>query len=313
MASSIDTSMVKQFSSNVLHLCQQKDSRVWNLFGRSESLNSEEAYFDRLGSIDDIKEKTGRNSDVEFTDVPYSRRRLTMRDYYWATLVDKEDKLRIIHNPESEYSQAARAQFARKLDDLGIAALLGTVYSGKAGATAVTLPNSQKLVATNGSGVFSNFNIHVLRQLKYMFDVNEVEDQNRHILLGAKEIQNLLSQEEMTSSDYAAVKALVHGEINSFMGFNFHRIERLPFTSGSTQVNLTTGEVGSGSDSAASGSKRCIAFAGSAMLKGIGANPTAKVSDRPDKHYATQLYMSMSLGAMRMEEEKVIEIITKIS
>jgi hypothetical protein len=312
MASSIETSMVKQFSSNIYHLSQQKDSRVWSLFNRKETLNSEEAYFDRLGAINDVQEKVGRNSDVQFSDVPYTRRRLTMSDYYWATLVDKEDKLRLIHSPESEFAIAARSQMARKMDDIGIAALLGTVYSGKAGATAVTLPDTQKIAAVSG-GAHSQFNIETLRHLKYKFDVNEVEDMNRHILLGAAEIRALLQEDEMTSSDYAAVKALVHGEINTFMGFNFHRIERLPFTTASTTIDYATGAVGSGAGTAASGSKRCIAFAGSAMIAGIGANPTAKLSERADKHYANQLYYSMSIGAMRMEEEKVIEILVKQS
>jgi hypothetical protein len=309
---SIDTSMVKQFSSNIYHLAQQTDSRVWPLFKRKESIVGEEKYFDRVGTTS-MQEKVGRNSDTTFTDMDYTRRRLTMRDYFWSTLVDKEDKLRIIHNPESEYSIEARNAVARKMDDIAIASLLGTVYTGKTGATAVTLPDAQKICATSG-GAFSQFNIETLRQLKYMFDVNEVPDLERHLLIGAAEIRAMLQEEKMTSQDYAAVKALVHGEINTFMGFNFVRLERLPLlTSAITNADLTDGSIGDGASTLAVGSKRCIAFAGSAMIAGIGANPTAKVSERPDKHYANQLYYSMSIGAMRMEEVKVVEVITKQS
>lgn len=310
---SIDTSMVKQFSSNIYHLAQQKDSRVWPLLKRKETIVGEEKFFDRLSSDDSVQEKTGRNVDVVFTDMEYTRRRLTMRDYFWATLVDKEDKLRVIHNPESEYAIAARSAVARKMDDIAIAALLGTVYTGKTGSTATVLPDTQKICANDGTN-FTNFNIGTLRHLKYKFDVNEVDDNDRHILLGAAEIRSMLAEDEMTSSDYAAVKALVHGEINTFMGFNFHRLERLPLlTAAVTTANLATGDITSGAANLAIGSKRCIAFAGSAMLAGIGANPTARVSERADKHYANQLYYSMSIGAMRMEEVKVIEVITKQS
>jgi hypothetical protein len=309
MSEQITTSMVKQFSSNVYHVAQQKDSRLWPLIQRKETLQGEEKYFDRIGTVDAM-EKVGRHSETTFQDTPYSRRRLTMRDYFWADLVDKEDKLRIIHNPESEYAIAARAAMGRKMDDIAIAALLGTVYTGKSGATPVVLPDVQKYACFNGSG-FSNMNVQALRDLKFKFDAAEVDDMNRFIACGAAEIRALLGETQITSSDYAAVKALVNGEVNSFMGFNFIRLERLPFTTGSTQINASTGAVGSGSDSAPSGSKRCIAFAGSALIGGIGANPTARVSERPDKHYANQVYFSMSLGAMRMEEVKVIEILTK--
>lgn len=309
---SIDTSMVKQFSSNIYHLAQQTDSRVWPLFKRKESIVGEEKYFDRVGGTV-MQEKVGRNSDTTFTDMDYTRRRLTMRDYFWSTLVDKEDKLRIIHNPESEYSIEARNAVARKMDDIAIAALLGTVYTGKTGATPLALPDSQKIAAVSG-GAFSQFNIETLRHLKYLFDVNEVADNERHLLIGAAEVRAMLQEEKMTSQDYAAVKALVHGEINTFMGFNFVRTERLPLlTSAITTADLTDGTIGDGASNLAVGSKRCIAFAGSAMIAGIGANPTAKVSERPDKHYANQLYYSMSIGAMRMEEVKVIEVITKQS
>jgi hypothetical protein len=307
--SQISTSMVKQFSSNIYHLSQQKDSRLMPLIQRKETIVGEEKFFDRIGTVE-VMEKVGRHSNTTFADTPYSRRRVTMRDYFWADLVDKEDKLRIIHNPESEYAIAARAAIGRKMDDIIVAAAIGTVYTGKNGATPLTLPNSQKVAAINGSG-HSQMNIDLLRQLKYIYDVNEVDEMKRHIVCGAAEIKALLEQEEITNNDYNSVKALVNGEVNSFMGFNFVRIERLPYTTQAIQFDASTGEIGVGSDAIAVGSKRCFSFAGDGLLAGIGANPTARVSERPDKHYANQVYYSMSLGAMRMEEVKVIEFFTK--
>ena len=306
---SIDNSMVKQFTSNIYHYSQQKDSRIWNLFTRSESINGEEKYFDAVGGTD-VMEKTGRNQDTTFTDFEHFRRRLTMRDYFWATLVDKTDKLRLIHSPESEYSIEARNAFARKLDDIAIAALLGTVWTGKTGTTPLSLPNASKLAATK-SGDFSGFSVETLINLKYMFDVKEIDDKDRHIAVGAAEIRNLLNEDKVTNADYANIKALVHGEVDTFMGFKFHRLERLPSLTVAATINKVTGEVGTGSDSAAIGSKRCIAFTKDALIKGIGANITSKATERADKHYATQLYMSMSLGAMRNDEDKVIEILVK--
>jgi hypothetical protein len=36
--------------------------------------------------------------------------------------------------------------------------------------------------------------------------------------------------------------------------------------------------------------------------------PTARISERPDKRYSTYIYYSTSMGATRLEEEKVVEI-----
>ncbi len=276
---------------------------------RKESIQGEEKYFDRIGTVE-VMEKVGRHSNTTFADTPYSRRRISMRDYFWADLVDKEDKLRIIHNPESEYSKAAQASMGRKMDDIMIAATLGTVYTGKNGATPISLPDSQKYGCINGSG-FSELNVETLRQLKYKFDSEEVDEMKRYIVCGAAEIRAMLRETEITNADYNSVKALVSGEVNSFMGFTFIRIERLPYTTAAITFDAATGDVGTGSDTIPVGSKRCFAFAGDAVIAGIGANPSARVSERPDKHYANQVYFSMSLGGMRMEEVKVIEFFTK--
>jgi hypothetical protein len=308
MSNQIPSSFVKQFSSNIYHLSQQQDSRLVPAVQRKESIEGEEKYFDRIGTVEAM-EKVGRHSDTTFQDTPYSRRRLTMRDYFWADLVDKEDKLRIIHNPESEYAMAARKAMARKMDDIVIGAALGDVFTGKNGSTAVSLPNEQKLGAIDGGG-FSQMNVELLRGLKQKFDENEVDDSMRHIVCGASEIRAMLQETEITNSDFNTVKALVNGEVNSFMGFNFHRIERLPFTTAPIAFDAATGNVGVGGDAIPAGSKRCFAFCGSGLVMGIGANPTARVTERPDKHYANQVYYSMSLGAMRMEEVKVIEFFT---
>jgi hypothetical protein len=96
MSNQITTSMVKQFSSNIYHLSQQKDARIWPLFKRKETIQGEEKYFDRIGTVDAM-EKVGRHSDTTFQDTPYSRRRLPIREYFWADLVDKEDKLKILN------------------------------------------------------------------------------------------------------------------------------------------------------------------------------------------------------------------------
>ena len=45
-----------------------------------------------------------------------------------------------------------------------------------------------------------------------------------------------------------------------------------------------------------------------AVKLAIGADVKAKISERDDKSYATQVYYSMALGAVRMEEEKVFQI-----
>jgi hypothetical protein len=58
------------------------------------------------------------------------------------------------------------------------------------------------------------------------------------------------------------------------------------------------------------GDRACLAWRQSALLLAIAQTPKVKVTERPDKSYATQVYCAMSVGATRMEEEGVVEIAT---
>ena len=121
---------VKQYASNVYHLSQQKESRLRSHV-KFDSFIGEGKFYDRLGETE-VYEKTGRYSDTKWVDVEWSRRRLNFRDYRFAHPVDQADKLRLIHNPESEISMAARKAFGRrmKLSSVQVLALHTQVKKG---------------------------------------------------------------------------------------------------------------------------------------------------------------------------------------
>jgi len=110
----------------------------------------------------------------------------------------------------------------------------------------------------------------------------------RFLVCGPQQIADLLAVTQVTSSDFNTVKALAQGDINSFLGFDF-------ITS-----NLLTQD--------ATPNRQVFAFAADGIKLGIGKDITAKISERDDKSYSTQVYYSMDLGATRMEEEKIVEI-----
>jgi hypothetical protein len=309
MSSFVTEHMVKQFSSNVYHLSQQKGSRLRGIC-RVETLNGEAAFYDSYGEVN-AQPKVGRHSDTTYQETPHFRRRVTMDDYFWADLVDKEDKLRLLHDPESQYAKAAMMAMGRKMDDIAIGAALGTSYAGKEGGTPVVLPDVQKIGAFSG-GASSGLNVRTLRAVKKKFAQNEVDSDDLYMIISAEQIDNLLGETEVTSSDYAAIKALVNGEVNTFMGFNFIRIERLPQTTAIQNFNASNGAVGgAGVDSIAIGARRCIATTKSGILLALGADVTGRVDELPQKHYTKQVYASMTMGGTRLEEEKIVEILVK--
>lgn len=306
MSQQVTEWQAQQYNANTMHLSQQKGSRLQGAV-RRETQKGVAQFFDRLGLVAAVK-RTSRHGSTPQIDTPHSRRMVTLEDFEWGDMVDDQDKLRMIHDPTSDYAMAAAFAFGRSKDDTIVAASVGNAYSGEKGTTPVAHPDTQKYAANNGSA-FTNLNVATLRAVAKMMDAKEVEGK-RYFAFTASQKDALLGQTEVTSSDYNTVKALVQGEINTFLGFEFIRLERLLATT-STVASPTTGAVGSGSSVV--GFRSCFAWAEKGLLMSVGEDFTTKIGERPDKGFNTQVYAKMSIGATRMEEEQVVEVICKES
>lgn len=307
MSQEITVAFVQQYGANVFHLSQQKGSRLQDKV-RKEPQKGKSQFFDRIGAVSAVK-KSGRHSPTPQLDTPHSRRMVVMDDYEWADLVDDQDKIRMLIDPTSEYAMAAAWALGRSKDDKIIENALGVAYGGESGATSVSHPDTQKYAANDGTS-FSNMNVRTLRAIKQILDQNEVEESiKRYIALTASQLAALLAQTEVTSSDFNSVKALVQGELNTFMGFEIVRIERLGLTT-STTATAATGVVGAGA-SLTGTNRACFAWAQDGLMLTIGEDMVNKIDPRADLSYATQVYSRMSIGSTRMEEVKVVEAICK--
>ena len=279
MANTITQAFVQQFQDNLIHLAQQKGSRLRGSVNE-QSVTGEKWHFDRLGTAAAVA-KTSRHTTTPVLDVPHSRRTATMSDFHWADLIDDEDKVRMLITPESHYAKSGAGSMARAIDDLIIAAALGNAVDGD--GSNVALPSGQKIA--HGSAGLS---LDKLIETKEILDGNDVDpDDERFIVLGSKQISDLLNTTEIKSSDYNSVKALVQGDIDTFMGFKFLRSERLAL---------------------ATTTRSCFAFTKGAMGLGIGSDVTTKIDVRPDKSYAHQVYLSFVAGATRVQDECVVQI-----
>jgi len=286
MSSQITTSFVEQYSANVSLLAQQTGSKLRNAVD-VENVRGKSAFFDQIG-VTAAQVRTSRHADTPQIDTPHSRRRVSLATYEWADLVDDADKVRMLIDPTSTYARAAAGAMNRAIDDVIITAMNASASTGVAGGTSTALPSSQK-TSTSDSG--DGLSVAKLRSAKYILDNNDIDPSlKRFLVCGPKQIQDLLAITEVTSSDYAVVKALATGTINSFLGFEFIM---------STRLNL---------DATYTTDRLVFAFTEDAIKLAMGKDVSAKISERADKSYSTQVYYSMDLGATRMEEEKVVQI-----
>lgn len=282
MSTQITTAFSQQFSSNVTLLSQQMGS-ILRAGVDEESVTGEKAFFDQVGAAAAVK-RTSRHGDTPLVETPHSRRQVTLETYEWSDLIDDADKVRMLIDPTSSYARAAAAAIGRSIDDEIIAAATGTAKTGKSGGTSTTLPAANQIAA--GS---ADLTLAKLIEAKKILDNNSVDPSiPRHIAVGPDQIEALLNNTTVTSSDFNTVKALVQGEINSFMGFQFHVSTRL----------------------AKSGNNRtCFAWAEDGIKLAVGKDVMSRIDERADKSYSTQVYYCATFGATRMEEDKVVSIL----
>ena len=282
MSSQITTAFVQQYSNNVQMLSQQKGSLLRNTVD-AETVAAKNAFFEQVGQATAVK-RVSRHGDTPQIDTPHSRRRVSMVDYEYADLIDKQDQVRTLIDPTSSYAQAAAFALGRAMDDEIISGITGNAFSGETGSTTVALPSAQKITESGTDGL----TIAKLREAKEKFDSASVDPSiPRYLVVGPKQISDLLGTTQVTSSDFNTVKALANGEISTFLGFNFVVSNRL---------------------SIASSKRLCLAYAMDGIKLALGQDIMTRIDERSDKGYATQVYVCMTMGATRMEEEKVVTI-----
>tara|TARA_Y100000813_G_scaffold189529_1_gene164797 strand:+ start:598 stop:1470 length:873 start_codon:yes stop_codon:yes gene_type:complete len=286
MSTQITTAFVEQYSANVSMLSQQMGSKLRGAVD-VETIRGKNAFFDQIGATAAVA-RTTRHGNTPQVNTPHSRRRVSLSDFEWADLIDDLDKVRMLVDPTSSYAKAAAAAMNRTIDDQIIAALGGSADTGVAGGTAVALPSSSKFSTAQQT---DGLTLAKLLETKFFFDNGSVDPSlKRYFVCGPKQIQDLLNTTEVKSADFNTIRALAQGDITSFLGFEFIMSTRLGFDATNTDDRL------------------CFGFTEDAIKLAIGADVKAKITERDDKSYATQVYYSMAIGATRMEEAKVFQV-----
>lgn len=286
MSFEVTTAFVQQYKENVQTLLQQRGSKLRKALMSDTYVGKAAKAVEQIGPVT-AQTRTTRHGDTPLISTPHDARWVFPTDYEWADLIDDQDKLRMLIDPTSPYAINGAYALGRAMDDVIIDAALGDAKTGENGTTTTSFDTSNQQIAVNASGL----TISKLRQAKEILLSNEVDVDMDELFMAvtAKQLDDLLATTEVTSSDYNTVKALVQGQVDTFMGFKFMHTERLT--------------VDGSSD------RRVIAWAKSGMHLGIWNDINGRISERDDKSYSTQVYVKGTFGATRTEEGKVVEIL----
>jgi hypothetical protein len=283
---SIDTNFQQGFAAAAILLAQQKKSRLAGTV-MTKSTNSKFEHFDRIGTASATL-ITSRMQDTPDGTMTHSRRRAVLEDYVAVADLDRVDLNKMAYDPSAAYSQTITGALGRKMDEIIIAAAEGNARSIDNADASSNVALTHTIDEDYNTGN-SDIIVEKVVEARRIMMTNEVDpEEEKYFVLDSIALHNLLKETEVSSADYNTVKALAHGSINTFMGFNFIQSERLSTTSESF--------------------KRCLAYTKSGIGLALADALSVEVAIRGDKLNNKQLIGRLGLGAVRIEESKVIAV-----
>lgn len=291
MPDAITVAAVQQYKANVELLLQQEGSRLSNAVMTGSYVGKAASIVEQFGSAT-AQLKTSRHADTPLLDLSQDKRWVFPLDYEWASLIDNQDKLRMIIEPTSPYARAGAAAMNRAKDDVILTAIFGTNFTGENGTTTEsfgTVGSGTYDVAVTVGGTASPLNVAKLQNgVRLLMTANKGDLMEPvYAAISSYEHDALLKEMQVVNADYGSSAVLVDGRVRRFMGVDFILTERLTVTGGNRLIPM---------------------WLKSGMHLGLWEDLSTKVSERADKSYATQVYLSMTLGATRTQLGKQVRI-----
>jgi len=262
-------------------LAQQKESRLHSYVYKEDVTGVKKFSQDQIG-VWSMQQVNGRAPATPENDPLFGRRWGDVYDYHDNRILGREDKLKILSDPASMMTKSASGAIGRQIDDTIIDAALGTAYYGETGSSSIALPSAQKIADGSEGMTVAKF-----QEASRIFDDNNVEMEDRIMVMCPMAKEDLLGDTKATSADYMNIRNLVAGNIDTFYGFKIVYSTRL------TVATTVTSN---------------FAFQRYGLMLGEQGGAFVETGKRADKSYMWQVYYAINHGAVRLEDSRVVQI-----
>lgn len=274
MAISVSNAFVTLFDAEVKQ-AYQGESALRNTVRLRTGVEAASHKFPKIGK--GVATVRIPQTDVTPLNVTYSQVTCTLSDYIAAEYSDIFNQAKINFDERQELVQVVSKSIARRQDQMIIDALVNS-------STSLT-------VASSVGGANTNLNLDKLLAAKKALDAGNVPPTDRFVVIHANNLASLLDETEVKSSDFNTVKALVAGQLDTYLGFKF----------------ITIGDRSEGGLPLSTGDRKIYAFHKQAVGMAEGMGLTTRIDYIAEK--TSYLVASMfSAGAVAIDAEGIVEI-----
>lgn len=294
MSVNLTNHFVEQFTTNVAHLLQKKGGKYRGTVSEMTHQGESAVAVDQYGSVE-MQEVTSRFAPMSRVDMATDRRWVYPVDYDLPQMIDTFDRLRLITDPRGPYVEAAVRAAQRQLDNVITDAFFAAAKTGKAGGTTTSFDTTNHRVdAAIGAASDTGLNVDKILRAKRLLQDNyvDLEMEEPYMAITPQQEEDLLRQTQVINTDYltsvGGQPILVDGRISRFAGVNIIVSNIVP-SNASYRLNPM--------------------WVKSGMHLGVWSDYKARVDERPDvTGVPYQLYGTLTIGATRIEEGRVIQI-----
>jgi hypothetical protein len=281
MANTAGNVYVSTFERNVRFLAQQKGSKL-RQYCQYKGETSKNHNWERVGKLN-AATKVGRGAASPVNDTPFSRRTDSQVTKHAGDLVEPEDINQMLIDPTSSITVALSWALGRAMDDITIAAATGNATDG-AGAP-VAFPAAQLI----GDGT-SVITLDLIAQASQQFMVNDIDPETPKVaVVGPAQVRAMIEMDKATSTFYVNAKALAEvGMVKSWMGYTWIYSNRLTIP--------------------VAGQLDCLFFSEMALGLHVTKDIWTQVAQDPSRSFAWQVYGAFTGGAVRVEDEHIVDL-----
>lgn len=213
MSKFLSQAAVTEFDNEVKHQYQQ-NGKLRDCVTQRTGVTGEAYKFTRMAK--GLANQKASQADVTPMDIEHSRQTAILENWNAPEYTDIFDQAEVNFDEKQELAGTIAMALARRVDQIIIDSMTAVTYS----ATPSTIDEGTT-VAAGGTGL----TVAKLRAASRALSALGVDESDRYWAYTAADRESLLAEEEVTSSDYNTVKALVNGDINSFVGFQFKLVD----------------------------------------------------------------------------------------
>lgn len=292
---------VDAYAGNVTHLAQQMTHKTMGTTMVEDGTPGKRLGFDRIAAAEGVEGPRSRFAATPNIETEETRRWANPVQWVFAKMIDDWDKIEQIHMPENEYAKVAAASKNRFRDKLTIGydalgtgnfadlrgGALGLADQGEEVLSQVALPATQ-IIPDGGTGL-TKAKIVRAHALFLQNEYDAFLHGPRVFVYDPFQLNFLLDDTELTDIERVSIRSLMSGEpAPGLLGFE----SWIPYTRLPQEGDIL----------------RNVAYARAALGVGVWLDEKRRMGERADRSYHNQIFMSQSLGSVRIDDKLVVAV-----